>query len=173
MIYYTADLHLNSYRNLSYRPFETMEEMNSTILHNFNQKVGKGDILVIVGDVGSCSNPPFELVRKMHGRKILVLGNNDMPVMGRKRFRELFEKIVIGNYMFYDKYIKETIFLNHFPCASWTCSREGKLHFFGHIHSLKTDGYEQMMQIPNAYNVGVDVRDFMPVTAQEILEAGK
>lgn len=177
MIFYTADLHLGSYRNLHYRPFDTVEQMDQELLKNFNARIKKNDTLVIVGDVGSCSRPPFDVLQKMHGRKILIIGNNDIPVLESKRmskkFRECFAEIHMGNYSLYDKYLGSKVFLNHYPCASWNGSRMGIPHFYGHLHSLKEDGYEQMLHVPNAYNVGIDVRGYEPLTATEIIEWGK
>ena len=170
MIYYTADLHFNSYRNLPYRPFKTIGEMNAYMYMNIAQRVGRHDTLVIVGDVGSCSNPPIRILKKIKARKILIVGNNDLPPLKDREFRKCFDSIIQGNYLFYDEYLGSKIFLNHYPCCSWNGSRTGIPHFYGHIHSLKTDGYEQISQIPNAYNVGVDVLDYRPMTAKEIIE---
>ena len=173
MNYYTADIHFNSIRNLSYRPFDTVEEMNKVLLTNINDRVSKKDTLYIVGDVGSISNPPFRILHKIRCRMVLIVGNNDVPLLKNRKFTQYFSEIYFGNYLVWDEDIKNKIFLNHYPCVSWNGSRTGIPHFYGHIHSLKTDGYEQMKQVPNAYNIGVDVLDYMPRTAREIIEVSK
>lgn len=43
--------------------------------------------------------------------------------------------------------------------------RYGTYHLYGHVHSKDT------LIRPNAFNVGVDVRNYQPVTLEELLES--
>ena len=53
MIWFTSDLHLGhrSVIGMCERPFETVEDMNESIIKNFNSCVKKNDIVYILGDI--------------------------------------------------------------------------------------------------------------------------
>lgn len=53
MNYYISDLHLLHENVLRFdnRPFETIENMQETIVNNWNRKVTNGDTVYILGDV--------------------------------------------------------------------------------------------------------------------------
>lgn len=174
MNYYTADLHLNSVRNVEFRPFTDVNEMNSIICENIARRVSKYDTLYILGDVGSCSNIPYKILRALKCTKILIVGNNDIiPLKNNdkagKKFKECFYRIYYGNYTTYDDGIWNNICMCHYPMASWNGSRSGVPLFYGHIHTRTDDGYGPMMLVPNAFNVGVDATGYMPVTAREVI----
>ena len=52
MIYYTADLHFHYALLLPSRPFATVEEMDETLVKNWNDTVGPEDTVYLVGDIG-------------------------------------------------------------------------------------------------------------------------
>lgn len=175
-IWYTADNHFHSgKKNLFYRPFETVEEMDSTMLENIVNTVRSGDTLFFCGDVGAVMCPPIDILKKIRCHKILIVGNNDDKYRGKVKqdFMDCFDKVWYGYRMVYDHNVDKRIMLSHFPLASWEGSRDGVPQFYGHLHSRKDDGYEQMTQIPNVYNIGVDVRDYFPKSAAQIFEEGK
>lgn len=53
MIWFTSDLHLGHRAAISMceRPFETVEEMNETLIWNFNSCVKENDTVYILGDI--------------------------------------------------------------------------------------------------------------------------
>ena len=52
MIYYTADLHFLYEPLLSSRPFATVEEMDETLIQNWNKTVSPDDTVYLAGDIG-------------------------------------------------------------------------------------------------------------------------
>ena len=55
MVYFIADPHfghVNAIR-LCNRPFETIEEMNETLIQNWNERIHNNDTVYIVGDMFS------------------------------------------------------------------------------------------------------------------------
>ena len=62
MNYFTSDLHLG-HRNiirLCNRPFATIEEMDETLIRNWNAKVTNGDTVYILGDLLFRNEKPAE-----------------------------------------------------------------------------------------------------------------
>lgn len=169
MKFYTADCHFYHKNIIRYedRPFTGVEDMNNYLMWKWNQKVGKGDEVYIMGDFAFCSGRQAnELLDQLNGRKFLIKGNHDSFLQDRDFDRSKFvwikdyAKIYDGN---------EKVILFHYPIAVWDCKHHGSIHLFGHIHSDKEDHHPLVVKLDGAYNVGVDVRDNAPVTLQEIL----
>ena len=81
MIYFTADLHLGHTNiiKLSDRSFDSVEQMNETLIDNINSVVNNKDTLYLLGDI-SHKIPVEEantLIKRINGRKILIRGNHD------------------------------------------------------------------------------------------------
>lgn len=76
-----ADLHFNHTNVLKYdnAPFETVEEMNEEIIKRWNNTVAKDDIVYVLGDFTLSRRMEYisEMCGKLHGHKVLVMGNHD------------------------------------------------------------------------------------------------
>lgn len=166
MIWFTSDLHLGHRASIKMcdRPFASVEEMNKTIICNFNECVKKNDIVYILGDVAH--RMPVAEVNKMigglNGKKILCKGNHD------KRYDvTLFESI----YDFVEIAANGiNISLMHYPMMSWPKSRHGSLHLHGHIHSKGDYNIQQKNDGILRYDVGVDANEYRPVSIVQIKE---
>lgn len=78
--WFTADLHLGHARiiELCGRPFETVDEMNRTIIERWNERVDPDDTVWVLGDVAmGVIAESLALVHLLHGHKILIAGNHD------------------------------------------------------------------------------------------------
>lgn len=64
-----------------------------------NSKVGKNDTIIFLGDIGN-----EEMVRKIRGYKVLIMGNHDKGVNKYKRLR------VYHGYYYKDIYSKQQVF---------------------------------------------------------------
>lgn len=126
-VFFIADTHFyhTNILNLENRPFNTVEEMNNTLVKNWNSVVTKRDKVFILGDFSLL--PPEkcqDVFNSLNGSKILVKGNHD----GRKteRFLNLGFKEVYSYPVLYDqKYL-----LSHRPIL------DGKyVNLYGHVHS--------------------------------------
>ena len=170
MIYYTADLHLNHQAVIRYcnRPFETVEEMNETIVSNWNKTVNKNDDVYIVGDVifKLKSDMPLYLDR-MNGTKHLITGNHDKQTLKKKQFTEQFASI--DEYLVIDDQNRKVV-LFHYPIIEWDGCFRGAYHIYGHIHNSNNTANMVMKTIPNAFNAGVDLNDFSPQTLSQLIE---
>lgn len=76
-IFIISDTHFNHANIIRYcnRPFKSVEEMNNTMIKNWNRVVSDQDIVYHLGDVWMTGNP--ELLYNLKGRKRLIVGNHD------------------------------------------------------------------------------------------------
>lgn len=190
-IWFTSDLHLN-HKNIIYfcnRPFETVEDMNRTIISNWNSVVQDNDIVFLLGDIcyGGV-NIWVKFMKQLRGRKILVMGNHDKSIPDRD-FEEISPML---NILVNDPDVKngQRITLCHYPMISWYQSHKNAWQLFGHMHNRTVSGVadvnEEALQeiegyIKNEYDylsklryiqydVGVDGNNFTPVSYYQIKE---
>lgn len=80
MKYYISDLHFDHTNVIKFdnRPFNSVEEMNSALIHNWNSVVKKSDIVYVLGDFcfGNTERTN-ELFNQLNGKIILIRGNHD------------------------------------------------------------------------------------------------
>ena len=78
MIYLISDLHLDHKNIIRYcnRPFNSLEEMNNTIVNNWNKTVTENDTIFLIGDLAFGRNREYWL-KQLKGNIILIRGNHD------------------------------------------------------------------------------------------------
>lgn len=165
MKYYTSDLHFDHGNIIAYesRPWDTVEEMNEGLIANINERVGGNDELYILGDftLRSQHNRIVELREAIKCKHVhLIVGNHDYFAKNAWA-KDLFETITPYKEI-YDG--NQKLILCHFPILSWNRMSENSIHLYGHVHSRPRLQHPH----PHAYNVGVDVNDYYPVTLEEI-----
>lgn len=169
--FYIADMHFFHEKVIENcgRPYKTLKEMHDDIIVKWNKKVGKNDMVYIIGDVASPSNEDemtgvIEILKILNGKKILVVGNHDRESIKNFKFRKCF--IDIKEYFrIYDGSKKVVMF--HCPMESWEGDKKGVIHIHAHTHN------EPISKKENRYNAGVDVLGFEPKTLNELIELNK
>lgn len=170
--FFTADLHFDHAAIIKYckRPFDSVEEMNEAIITRNNSIVKPDDILWILGDLGFCKTPDrlVELVSRMNGRKMVVLGNHD-----RERYFPIQNRDKMGIVELYWRMTERTDkefggfhpTLSHFPMISWNRSSHGSFNLHGHTHGT-------LLFNPNArqLDVGVDCHNFTPISWKQVVD---
>lgn len=166
MIYFTSDLHLGHENVLRFnnRPFDSVEEMNHTLIENYNSVVGAEDTVYILGDLAYRIplTEANELIACLNGRKHLLKGNHD-----KNYDTGLFEEIV--DYKQIHDYDRHFI-LMHYPMLSWAKMRVGSIMLHGHMHNIGAD-YNVECRDNNIlrFDVGVDANGFYPVAITDII----
>ena len=185
MIYLTADLHFfhKNILTLAHRPFETLEEMHTALIKNWNNTVSKKDTVYILGDFSFGHHQQIkEIVQQLNGRKVFILGNHDENArkMLAAGFDDAYENHVVtlqGNQKTYK------VFLSHYPYYPrfWDfvkaffrgykidtrkmykriAHRKGWL-LHGHVHGAWKVRGKQI-------NCGVDVNNYTPISEKEII----
>lgn len=170
MNYYTSDLHLGHENIIAHcsRPFSDAEEMDRTIITNWNSIIKDNDDVYILGDIAFrlTDHDSIPKIKSLKGRKHLIVGNHDVKNLKDARFRECF--VSVDSYL----EIKENgrkIVLFHYPIAEWNGYYHGAYHIYGHIHNNPVECCGYMDALPNAFNAGTDLHNFFPVTLDELI----
>ena len=114
MIYFIADPHFQHKNIIKYcdRPFENINQMDQTLINNWNKTVKNDDEVYILGDLSNENVVIYNLkniVEQLNGKKYLVKGNHD--VLSDECYK------YIGIEKIYDKSIilNDFIILKHYP----------------------------------------------------------
>lgn len=166
MIYFTSDLHLGhrAVIYMQHRPFADENEMNRTIIANYNAVVHKNDTVYILGDIAHRikAEETNELISKLNGKKYLLKGNHD-----KKYDPSLFEEI--RDFMTI-VYKGQSISLMHYPMLSWPKSHYGSIMLHGHMHNDESYNLENRKNGILRYDVGVEANGYYPVSVEQIME---
>ena len=160
-IFFWSDPHWFHDRILEFtkRPFSDLEEMNDTLIYNWNSVVRKHDAGYILGDISfGTRNQTDELISRLNGQIHIIRGNHDDSL---DKFASRF-----ASYQDY-KEIKvkgQKICLFHFPIESWHGANKGSWHLHGHCHGslVSTNGPR--------LDVGVDSVGLFPISIEEVRE---
>lgn len=176
MIYFSSDLHLLHNRDFIYkaRGFSTIEEMNKTILKNFNEMITSEDDLYLLGDTilggPNTIDKGIELINKLNGKLHLVWGNH-CTLNRQQALKEQCNNVIeIVGYAGMLRYKKWHFYMSHFPTNTTNFDDYKKpfkqriLNLHGHTHSK-----EKFNQY-GSYNVAVDAHNCYPVSIDKIIE---
>ena len=86
-IFYIADTHFGHENSIRFcnRPFADVNEMNRTLIKNWNAKVTPDDDVYVLGDFAyRCATSVRNIARQLNGKKHLVVGNHDVSWMKDK-----------------------------------------------------------------------------------------
>lgn len=78
--YIIADTHFSHDRIINYcnRPFEDVQEMNRTLIKNWNEVVSNQDTVIHLGDLSLGNKEETrKIISQLNGKKILIKGNHD------------------------------------------------------------------------------------------------
>lgn len=120
MVYFIADPHFGHENaiKLCSRPFETVEEMNETIIKNWNGRVHGNDTVYIVGDMFFRCDDPEPILKRLHGKKHLLVGNHDGSWLGKIDTTKYFQSV---SHMLETSDGAHALTLCHYPLL--TCPR--------------------------------------------------
>lgn len=168
-IWFTSDFHLNHFNIIRYtnRPFKTLEEMNNTIIKNFNERIKEDDLVFFLGDfifksgTGRGEGEPDKAQKFRNQLKckniVFLEGNHDKK--GKNSLKTPIQNIVI-------KYGGKRIFLVHNPEFV-----DVKYDFCicGHVHDKwKFKRFRRGESLIDCCNVSIEQWDYYPITWNEI-----
>ena len=171
-VFMTSDLHFCHDREFLYKPrgFDTIWEMNETIVNNWNNVVNMGDQIFVLGDLMLNDNDTgMKLIKQLKGDIHVVRGNHDTDTR-MQLYNDCYNIVEIteGQFLKYGKY---HFYLNHFPTYTSNLEKDSSLkhhliNLFGHTHQ-KSKFYND---IPFMYNVGLDAHNNNLVLIDDIIQ---
>lgn len=171
MVYFTSDLHFGHANIIRHcdRPFDCVDEMDHALIKNWNSRVGESDTVYIVGDMFFYSSSCIDsILQTLNGKKHLIIGNHDKQWMKRTDLNRYFESVTP---MLELKDNRRRFTLCHYPMMTWNNVGQGAFLIYGHIHNNTADFYWSLLKsMDNAFNAGVDINGFSPVTFEELVE---
>ena len=170
MIYFTSDCHFNHNNILKYepetRPFNTIEEMNETIIANWNNVVKPEDTVYVLGDMFMGALDSIEpILNRLNGTIKLVRGNHDT----KNRLAEYARLGIEVKDIEYITYKGRFFILCHFPMTNeefiQMIVRDNSevVVLYGHIHSNAPKGC-----VNGTYHVGADTNDLTPISIEQL-----
>lgn len=169
MYYFISDPHFGheNILTLCSRPFPDIDAMNEALIDAWNRRVTGTDVMYILGDLFYRCADPEPILRRLKGRKRLIIGNHDSSWMDRPGLADCFETVqdmaVITDG-------QHQLTLCHYPLLTWKNeSRSYMIH--GHIHANTHEDFFPLIAVrERMLNAGVDINGFQPVTFEELVE---
>jgi calcineurin-like phosphoesterase family protein len=163
--FFSSDFHFNHVNILTYskRPFKNVEEMNETIITNWNSRVSPNDVGFFLGDfVFGGESEVARFLSRLNGTINIIFGNHD------KSLRNFAKHVVLNKVNYLGDYAEVTIngqfiVLSHYAFRVWNRSHYGSYNLYAHSHGSLPDD-------PNAraIDVGVDCHNFYPISFEQV-----
>ncbi|HEY4040701.1 MAG TPA: metallophosphoesterase family protein [Rhodopila sp.] len=158
-VWFTADTHFGHAGALALyrRPFASVAEMDAAMVARWNDAVRPEEDIWHLGDFALRISPAAAdaLLRKLHGRKHLVTGNNDPPAvtaLSAWSSVQPYAELSVDS---------QRLVLCHYAFRTWSGMAKGALNLHGHSHG-------RLKALPRQTDVGVDCWDFRPVAMHQL-----
>ena len=170
MINFTSALHSGHDKIIRHtgRPFQNSEEMDKTLIKNWNRTIGPKDEVYILGDL-TMKGPDFAagILSQLRGRKYLIRGNHDRFADNPDFHPDCFEWIRD----YYElAWQNQTFILFHYPISEWNGYFRGSIDLHGHQHNHEEYNLENLENGLRRYDVGVDANGMKPVSIAEVAD---
>lgn len=163
-IYFTSDTHFFHKNVIKYsnRPFESIEEMNETIISNWNKVVKKQDTVWHLGDFSFHKdiNESLKILKSLNGQIHFIIGNHDRTI------RKIFDRFQSVQYYHELNMNKQKFVLCHYALLTWNKGHYGSIMLHGHSHG----SLNHMNENTRRLDVGVDNFNFTPISVDEIIK---
>lgn len=174
-IYLTSDFHFNHNKSFVFleRGFQSVDEMNKTLIENFNSIIKPNDDVYILGDCMLGGAEALEkglgLMSWLKGKLHLIRGNHDSEYRWNA-YSSLHNVIEKETSMFL-KYGKYHFYLSHFPslCSNYDDKglKHSTINLCGHTHTKDKFADADKGII---YHCEVDAHDNYPILLDDIIQ---
>jgi len=175
MYWIISDTHFGHTNIIKYcdRPFKTVEEMDTTIINNINEKVKKTDILWHLGDF-LYGRSELDLIARYKKylslinckNIILIVGNHDKYLRKESVLREMFI-MVLPYFVGYINGLPLT--MNHRPLDDEKHNKQALITFrYKKMDCINLFGHTHNNSHLTPYNMSVENTNYKPVSLKEI-----
>lgn len=150
--------------SLFMRPFSSLEEMNETLISNWNSLVGHDDVVLHGGDFSFGGKQNIALFRRrLNGKIKLIMGNHDYSA---KDYINVFDDILGTPYKI--RTGRGTILMSHAPLHF----SEDDYHHEEHGRTINVHGHlhDQITGEKHHVSVCVERTNFFPVPLDDIIK---
>ncbi|MFH1257325.1 MAG: 2'-5' RNA ligase family protein [Candidatus Micrarchaeota archaeon] len=162
-VYFISDTHFDHANIIRYcnRPFHTADEMNASLVENWNKAVGKNDAIYFLGDMafGAGSRPASYWLSKLNGKIIFIEGNHEET--GKINTYPPVCDLILD-------YKENRYFLIHDPAQVPSYWKGWIIH--GHKHNNDLRNYPLINPVKKTINVGVELINYAPISIDRIIE---
>jgi len=151
------------------RPFKDVNEMNETIISNWNSVVKSDDWIVHLGDVSfGRIEASLELLKRLNGNKILISGNHDF----RKHIISYTEQGIFQQTYKGEGFEFQNIILSHKPIVPEHL--DDRTNYHGHLHNTvlgttsDTEKYNIKYNLNQYRNISIENYKYFPVQFKDI-----
>lgn len=172
-VFFISDTHFSHRAIIKYstRTFSSVDEMDETMIDNWNKLVKPTDTVWHLGDFSFARGGALEeILRRLNGSINLCPGNHDKEII--KNIQWLLDEKLFASIQHYKElkgYLPDRlpIVLFHYGMRVWNKSHFGSIHLYGHSHgSLPPHG--------KSVDVGVDCKEitdeYRPIHLDEVLQ---
>lgn len=135
-VFFTSDTHFNHTNIIKFcnRPFKNVDEMDETLISNWNRVIGTSDCVFHLGDFCLGGSAEWtKVLDRLNGKIYLILGNHDLKNL-KQGFIHRFEKVVMQMHI---QVGNQKIYLNHCPFLCYGGAYGNTWQLFGHVHTSK------------------------------------
>lgn len=158
MIWFTADEHYGHRNIIDYceRPYDSVEDMDESLIANHNSRVGKHDTTIHAGDFTLVKNRKIvwtKYIDRLNGNHVFLRGSHDYWMNGLKGFDQIWEKKIGKHY----------VVVCHYAMRTWARSHYNSWQLYGHSHG-------KLNPVGKQHDIGVDNNIFFPVSMDQITQ---
>lgn len=154
--WFIADEHFAHKKIIEYcnRPFKNVEEMDETIINNFNSVVGENDLTIHAGDFCLIKDKKIvyeKYINRLNGKHLNIKGSHDYWLPWKKS-QQIWEK----------NFKTCHIVVCHYAMRTWPRSHYNSFQLYAHSHG-------RLPTVGKQYDIGVDPNNYYPVSLEQIL----
>jgi len=158
-IYFISDLHLDHVNIIRYsdRPFSSIEEMNHSLVKNWNETVTKDSLVFFLGDIafGRKSKTTDYWANKLRGNIIFIKGSHD-----RSKTIKFHDKLIL-------RVNSQRFLLVYDPLRKPRDWNDWIIN--GHLHN-RDPKYTLVNAENKTINVSVEMIDYKPISLKKLVE---